>query len=342
MGPDPVDRAAHRLLCGRLAGMLFLVGSLATLPVHQLWDPGAPPRVHYITGLGVLSGALCLFVPWDRLGERWFRSIPAIASIEVAITMWGLGRESEAFVWFLVFVAIWTAYALDERRAIVANLALVVGVAWYPVVLANPGADRVNEIAETLIAAPILLVAAGVVVFLRERLLSAAAALGEQARSDALTGVGNYRLLEERLAYELTRHRRNGRPLSLLVLDLDGFKVVNDTLGHPVGDQLLRQIGDVLRTTVRDQDTVVRQGGDEFCVLAPETDADEAAVLVGRIREGLATVIANGLPVSASLGLATFPTDATSSELLLAQADLELRQDKAASRGRHGALRAVR
>jgi diguanylate cyclase (GGDEF)-like protein len=341
MGPDPVDRAAHRLLCGRLAGLLFLVGSLATIPVHQLWDPAPPPRVYAITALGVLSGALCLVLPWDRIGERWFRAIPAIAAIEVAITMWGLGVQSEAFVWFLVFVVIWTAYALEDRRVIAANIALAVIVAWYPVVLSEPG-DRSNEIGETLIAVPILLVAAGVVVFLRERLLSAAAALGEQARSDALTGVGNYRLLDERMDYELTRHRRNGKPLSLLVLDLDGFKEVNDTLGHPVGDQLLRQVGEVLRSTVRDQDTVARPGGDEFCILAPETDADEARSLADRIRTGLATVVANGLPVSASLGLATFPTDATSSELLLAQADLELRQDKAASRGRRGVLRAVR
>ena len=70
-----------------------------------------------------------------------------------------------------------------------------------------------------------------------------------------------------------SRHRRHGRPLSLIVIDLDGFKEVNDTLGHPVGDQLLRQVADSLAETVRDQDTVVRQGGDEFCVLAPETDA---------------------------------------------------------------------
>ena len=340
MGPDPVGRAAHRLLCGRLAGVLFLVGSLATIPVHQLWVDGVHDRVYAMTALGVISGAICLFIPWDRLGERAFRSIPPIATFEVALTMWAVGQQSEAFLWFIVFVVVWTAYALDERRAIAINISLAVLVAWYPVALSAP-ADRPNELAETLIAVPILLVAAGVVVFLRERLLSAADALGAQARSDALTGVGNYRLLEERLDYELTRHRRNGKPLAVLVLDLDGFKLVNDTLGHPVGDQLLRQVAETLQKTVRDQDTVVRQGGDEFCVLAPETDEEEAARLVERIRGGLGEVIANGLPLSASLGFATFPRDATSGELLLAQADHEQRLDKAASRGRRGALRAV-
>jgi diguanylate cyclase (GGDEF)-like protein len=341
MGLDPVARGAHRLLCGRLAGVLFLVGSLATIPVHQLWVPGVPERAYFITALGVISGAISLFVPWDRLSERWFRAIPAIASIEVAITMWGVGTQSEAFVWFLVFVVVWSAYALDDRLSVIINVTLAVVVAWFPVALATPGADRINEVAETLIAVPILLVAAGVVVFLREMLLSAAIELGSQARSDALTGVGNYRLLEERLEYELLRHRRNGMPLAVLVLDLDGFKLVNDTYGHPVGDRLLRQVGEVLQSTVRDQDTVVRQGGDEFCVLAPETNADEAAALVERIRHELGCVVANGLPVSASLGFATFPADATSGELLLAQADHQQRLDKSASRARRGILRAV-
>jgi diguanylate cyclase (GGDEF)-like protein len=153
--------------------------------------------------------------------------------------------------------------------------------------------------------------------------------------------VGNYRLLDSRLQYEVTRHRRNGRPLSLVVLDLDGFKQVNDTLGHPVGDQLLRQVAEVLRAAVREQDTVVRQGGDEFCVIAPETGRAEAEALAGRIKVGLHALVANGEPLSASTGHATFPDDATSAEVLLAHADLEQRRDKATGRGR-ALLRAVR
>jgi len=341
MGHDAASRAAHRLLCGRLAGLLFLVGSLATLPVHQMWQPAVSDRVYAITGLGVASGALCLLIPWDRLAGRWLQLVPPIASVEVGITMWGVGRHAQAFMWFLVFVAVWSAYAFDERPAILLHLSTVIAVAWYPTLLADPGV-RANVIGETLIAVPIVLVAAVVVVYLRERLTAAVSAIAHQARSDALTGVGNYRLLVERLEYELTRHRRNGRPLSLLVLDLDGFKQVNDTLGHPVGDQLLRQVASVLCDTVRDQDTVVRQGGDEFCVLAPETDAEEAAALIVRIKHALRGIVANSLPVSASAGAATFPQDATTAEVLLAQADLEQRRDKAWQRGRRGVLRAVR
>ena len=341
MGSDPSTRAAHRLLCGRLAGLLFLVGSLATLPVHRMWRPEVEPRVYAITALGVVSGAICMLIPWGRLAERWLRLIPPIASLEVGITMWGVGRHGQAYVWFLVFVAVWSAYAFSDRRAIGMHLATIVAVAWYPTVLADD-AVRANVIGETLIAVPIILVAAGVVAYLRERLTTAMAALEQDALSDALTGVGNYRLLDGLLGYELTRHRRNGRPLSIAVIDLDGFKEVNDTLGHPVGDQLLRQVADTLAQTVRDQDTVVRQGGDEFCVLAPETDADEAAQLIERIKHDLSCIVANGMPVSASAGAATFPQDATTGEMLLAQADHEQRLDKALSRARRGTLRAVR
>jgi hypothetical protein len=163
MGLDPASRAAHRLLCGRLAGLLFLVGSLATVPVHQMWDPAVSDRVYAITGLGVFSGFIALLIPWDRIRARWVQLVPPIATIEVGITMWGVGRHAQAFMWFLVFVAVWSAYAFDDRRAIVLHLAGVVTMAWYPTVLADAGAQRANVVAETLIAVPIILVAGGVV-----------------------------------------------------------------------------------------------------------------------------------------------------------------------------------
>jgi len=341
MSSDPASRAAHRLLCGRLAGLLFLAGSLAGIPVNELFEPADPARVHLITAVGVVSGLVCVLLPWDRLDARWLHAIPVIASLEVALTMWGIGgRDAPAYLWFLVFIVVFIGFAFDDRRAIAGHMSLSLLVAGYPLLLAAPS-SRASILAEVLLAVPILFVAAGVVVHLRERLTAAVDALAGQALSDALTGVGNYRLLDARLRYEVTRHRRSGRPLSLVVLDLDGFKQVNDTLGHPVGDELLRQVADVLRASVREQDTVVRQGGDEFCVLAPETGRAEAEALAGRIKLGLRSLVANGEPLSASAGQATFPDDATSAEVLLAHADLEQRRDKAAGRGR-GVLRAVR
>jgi diguanylate cyclase (GGDEF)-like protein len=340
MGPD-LGRSEHRLLCGRLAGLLFSVGSLASIPVNRLFEPAVSGRVDWITALGVVSGLLCLVIPWGRLSPLWLHAVPFVASIEVGITMWGVGEHAAAYQWFLVLIVVFWAFAFDQRWEVGLHLGFVAVVALYPLVLVSD-AERSNVLAQTVVALPILLVAAGVVVYLRERLSAAVTALADEARRDPLTGLWNRRLLEGRLDYEVTRHRRNGLPLSVLVLDLDGFKHVNDTLGHPVGDELLRQVAAVLTATVRDQDTVVRQGGDEFCVVAPETDAEEAAGLVQRIKAALREVVASGMPLSASAGVATFPADASSAELLLAQADAGQRRDKQAGRVERGALSVVR
>ena len=334
-------RPSERLLIGRLAGLLFLVGSLGSIPVNQLFEPGVDPRAHMVTGLGVLSGLLCFVMPWDRVAERWFHVLPPVAAIEVAITMWGVAPHGRAYMWFLVFIVVFAGYAFESRRAVAAHVGVAASMLAVPI-LTTTSAELDNVIAETLVALPILIVTAGVVVHLRERLTTAIAAVGAEARIDALTGVGNYRLLDERLRYELMRHRRTGRPLSVVILDLDNFKAVNDVLGHLAGDQLLREVAASLRATVREADTVVRQGGDEFCILAPETGIEEAELLVGRIKHALRGLMAVDEPLSTSAGCATFPEDAKSAELLLAQADLAQRRDKAAGRGGRATLRAVR
>ncbi|HEX2084368.1 MAG TPA: GGDEF domain-containing protein [Solirubrobacteraceae bacterium] len=341
MSAPTAHRASERLLIGRLAGLLFLVGSLGSIPVNQLFEPAVDARAHMVTGLGVASGLLCFVLPWDRLTERWFHALPPIASVEVAITMWGVAPHGHAYMWFLVFIVVFAGYAFESRKAVALHVLVASSMLAVPIVTTT-AEELVNVVAESLVALPILVVAAGVVVHLRERLTAAIEAVGAEARLDPLTGVGNYRLLDERLRYELTRHRRTGRPLSVVVLDLDNFKAVNDVLGHLAGDQLLREVAGALRATVREADTVVRQGGDEFCILAPETGSDEAAQLVSRVKHALRGLVAVGEPLSTSAGCATFPADATSPELLLAQADHEQRRDKAAGRGGRATLRAVR
>ena len=328
MGQSSVTREEHRLRCGRLAGLLFAVGSMASIPVNQLFEPALSSRVHVITAIGIVSGLVCLAIPWDRLRPVWLHTVPFVASLEVLLTMWGVGgQHASAYTWFLVFIVVFWAFAFDTRREVALHLGFVIAVAWYPW-LAAPEADKANVLAETVVALPILLVAAGVVVFLREGLTAAMAALAEEATRDPLTGAGNRRLLERRLDYELTRHRRNGRQLSVVVLDLDGFKQVNDTLGHPAGDALLRDVAEALRGAVREQDTIARQGGDEFCVLAPETGAEQAEELRARIKAAVGALAVGGLPVSASAGAATFPADAAGAEHLLARADAAQRGDK--------------
>jgi|CXWL01.1.fsa_nt_gi two-component system cell cycle response regulator len=108
------------------------------------------------------------------------------------------------------------------------------------------------------------------------------------ANTDGLTGVYNHRYLQERLAQEVTRANRHDRPLALLLLDLDEFKVCNDTWGHPFGDQVLIEVSRLLRTTCRTTDLVARYGGEEFAVVLPETEVVAAEGFANRLRRVIA------------------------------------------------------
>jgi len=175
-------------------------------------------------------------------------------------------------------------------------------------------------------AACLAAVAVGVLVLLRQ-LRESHEALWALARRDELTGVGNYRALYERLASEIARHQRHHREFALILLDLDGFKAINERFGHLEGDRLLAEIGAALGDEVRGEDSVFRQGGDEFAVIVPEASAEEASEVAARLR---ARVASRGFgndearPVSAATGFAMYPADGATVEDLMGFADLDL------------------
>jgi diguanylate cyclase (GGDEF)-like protein len=184
---------------------------------------------------------------------------------------------------------------------------------------------------------PLVLIvgAAGLValLILRRRWRLEREALRRAAFSDHLTGLANRPVLLHRIGYEIDRHRRARRRFALVMLDLDGFKVLNDRFGHAAGDELLREVARALQETVRAQDTAARIGGDEFCVLAPETHGPGAEQLVARLLVAVARVTAGIDAVSASAGLAVFPDDGTATRALLEAADRRLIAAKARQRG---------
>ena len=153
------------------------------------------------------------------------------------------------------------------------------------------------------------------------------ARLFEQVRSmavsDPLTGLANYRRLISVLEAELDRSRRTQRPFSVVLLDMDGLKIINDQYGHLTGSRALVRIGKILRNHSRAIDTAARYGGDEFALVLPEAGKDIAARVVSRVRERLsAETEAPALSVSA--GVASFPQDGDSPEKLLGAADRAL------------------
>jgi diguanylate cyclase (GGDEF)-like protein len=177
----------------------------------------------------------------------------------------------------------------------------------------------------------------------RRRIRVAARRMHRISREDALTGLGNRVLLRERLEYEIVRHARQERPLAALALDLDGFQPVNDRLDHAAGDEVLVEVGRALRRAVRAQDTVVRVDGDEFCVLAPETDRYAATQLAARVGDAVAEALGRVGPgwLPASVGFALYPHDARGPQQLLARADAAALQAKRFAAERAAAARAA-
>jgi diguanylate cyclase (GGDEF)-like protein len=144
------------------------------------------------------------------------------------------------------------------------------------------------------------------------------------ALSDPLTGLDNRRSLLSRADYEIVRHLRDRRSFALVMIDLDGFKALNDRFGHDAGDELLCDVADALIAGLRAQDTVARLGGDEFCVLAPQTDRAGTPPLAARITRAVAQASAGVETVRASVGVALFPQDGRSVAELMRAADQRL------------------
>ncbi len=203
------------------------------------------------------------------------------------------------------------------------------------------------------------LAASGAVTFTDERLALARtmaneaamalenARLYEDARKladrDPLTGFYNHRFLHERLGEEVVRTQRAHRSMSVLMLDLDDFKLVNDTFGHLFGDRVLTWTAELIRSTLRASDIPARYGGDEFAIILPETDHDEAGRAAERILDAFQVQPFVGeqrgpVPIGASIGVATFPQDGRTATELIDAADQALYRVK--RDGGHDAARA--
>ena len=153
------------------------------------------------------------------------------------------------------------------------------------------------------------------------------------AHTDGLTGLVNFRHFSERVEEEFSRAHRNDKPLSVILLDLDRFKLINDNWGHAVGDEVLQSLSRVLKISSRRQDVSARRGGDEFAVLLPEIGEDEVRRFTQRLLESVAALDIKDLPsFSISLGSATFPHNCSNISELLEHADQALYVSKAQGR----------
>ncbi|MDQ3957301.1 MAG: diguanylate cyclase [Actinomycetota bacterium] len=153
------------------------------------------------------------------------------------------------------------------------------------------------------------------------------------AETDALTGLANRRTFESTLERELSRSARNGEPVTLVMVDIDHFKSLNDRHGHQAGDDVLRLVARVLQSACRDFDTAARYGGEEFAVVLPSCSSSESLVVAERLRETIAQ-IETVTSITGSAGVATFPAHAVDAETLIKAADEALYESKRSGRNR--------
>ena len=233
-----------------------------------------------------------------------------------------LGGGGDAF-WICVPAALLVSAWSRTVRGVAIGSAAAVAAAAIPVVAIDAAQGPSAPLAALIPAASV-----AILLVVRDRVERERNALRTSALTDPLTGLANRRSLLSRIDYEIARHTRSRGTFALILLDLDGFKLLNDRFGHPTGDDLLRDVAAALKRAVRDQDTVARIGGDEFCVLAPETDEPGTERLVSRIATAVGRVTAGVDALGVSAGAAAFPDDGTSLESILAAADDRLLEAK--------------
>jgi diguanylate cyclase (GGDEF)-like protein len=164
------------------------------------------------------------------------------------------------------------------------------------------------------------------------------ASMERMATTDGLTGLLNHRTFQEKLLDALSRAARYRHPTSVILTDIDHFKTVNDTYGHPVGDDVIRWVADVLRQEARATDVVARYGGEEFAVVMEQTDGPGGLRMAERMRQAVQSKVLQTelgtLRVTMSLGVATFPTHAADKQRLMEKADQALYAAKRGGRNR--------
>jgi diguanylate cyclase (GGDEF)-like protein len=232
---------------------------------------------------------------------------------------------------FYLWVALWAAYYF-RRRVLAVQVVIVLAAFAATLAMIHPGPAGTSR----WISVSGLVIGAAIVVrLLSERNERLVGELRAAALTDPLTGLPNRRALESAFVREAARQSRGGRPFSLLLLDLDRFKQLNDDHGHKAGDRALTEIADLLRTHARPSDTAARIGGDEFALLLADTGKAEAAA--ARIRLGRAIhehALVAEWPAAASIGLSTSEEDGASLDALMRHADMRLYAAKRESHAR--------
>ena len=316
-GVDFQELRARAESIGAGVRLTLVVCAAGWVYVVATWDRPDRHLIASLFGVGAIVALMFVLIPHERVvRSRWREpffllwSVTQIALTAVVVSADGGSTSPLALLFFIPVIFAALSYPLPSVIAIGAldYLAYVaVGVAGQ-----RPDPEYVGFFALCLACTAVL---CGWHARNQDRRREALAMV---SRADPLTGCLNRRGFEERFDAELSRAQRSGRPVGLIMLDLDHFKEVNDTRGHAAGDELLCWAVDVMQETVRPMDTIGRVGGDEFAVIVPGAGPDDCGTVARRIQSALES------RAPASVGVAVFPTDGADREELQRSADAKL------------------
>lgn len=330
------DRLSNRI-------MLYILLSTNTLYVALLIY--APNGSWTLVPASLLFGLLPLGVALATLRRfshplRW-----AVVSMYLGLTAFLLAEQMQPgggdlamnAVFFTVYFGCSIHFLFNYRKATTGALITIAGfLAWAAVFIVAPGMSAFfpNLHPESEVwNLPKYVVAVGMILVLLEKQIEHNKHL---ALHDELTGLPNRRLFQDRLDGALDRAHRTGKQVALLLVDLDRFKQVNDTVGHHIGDMVLKRAGEVFLSRVRRTDTVARTGGDEFSIILEEPtsrkDADSVSLSLIQLLDEPVELDGHMVRVGASVGIAVYPEDATTAEALCIAADRRMYSEKNASR----------
>jgi diguanylate cyclase (GGDEF)-like protein len=325
--PAPTERA----LMARTLAYLFAAAGLMGLVSLPFLPAEADLPGTLATAVAALAGAVAMIAVYDRLPLWGFAlALAAGTGLITAALVFNGDRANDTEVLYL-WVGLFSFYFLPVRAAVL--VAALVG-AGFAGALAATSRPETAPVRWMLIMGT--LVVGGVVVrLLRRRVERLIARLVAAARTDPLTELLNRRAFQTMFEWEIARAERSGRPVSLLIGDLDRFKLVNDRYGHQAGDEALRRSAAVLDRAKRRTDTLARIGGEEFAVIAPDSDSRGAEALGERLRTALHDDFSSERePLTISFGVSSWERPGDSAEDLMRAADRALYAAKAAGRDR--------
>ena len=289
-------------LIARTFGTLYWAGGILglTMLVAGRGTEGSDFALAMLIAAALLLGAVC-FVVYDQLPSWFFQAMLALGTLMIGAATAAASDGAEGiyglfFVWIVL-----VSFLFFSRRS--AALQAVFAAVVYGTVLI---ADDAPYAASLLIVACATIGTTGAIVgLLVARVERIASGFAAQAHTDPVTAIGNRRDFDERFKMEIERAERHGRPLSLVVCDLDRFKEVNDKLGHEEGDEALRRVAAAIVGAVRSIDAVTRLGGEEFGVILPDTNRERASQVAERIRTAIGAEFASyPVPLTGSCGVA--------------------------------------